>query len=509
MPSLADPSSMQVPVLTFEIADEAAMVRFAEDIAAILKPGDLFCLSGDLGAGKSTFTRALLRAFADDPHLEVPSPTFTLVQTYDLPRMTVSHLDLYRLEDPEEVEELGLEELLETGAAFVEWPEKGEGELPADCVWMTIEGGDEDMRRVTIDSRLEGFAERLKRTQVIRDFLLRSGRGLGKRRHLTGDASARSYEKIHLEDKTVILMNSPALYAEAELGAELSYSQIVHLAQDIRAFVTVGKVLRDKGFGAPEILAEDFENGLLLLEDLGGEGVLQSDGSPDPERYAVATRLLARMHEEDWPREAPVGNSEMHRLEDYSVRAMLAEADLFLDWYVPEMTGADAPDALREEFHGLWQKAFDAIADTPKAWVLRDYHSPNLIWQGDRNDLDRIRLIDYQDAVMGPQAYDVASLLLDARVDVPEELETELFQTYVKARKEQNPAFDDEAFQAAFSVMAAQRVTKILGIFVRLARRDGKPGYLKHLPRMNAYLDRALAHPVLFDLKQWFERNRP
>ncbi|MEP3256261.1 MAG: phosphotransferase, partial [Roseibium sp.] len=153
--------------------------------------------------------------------------------------------------------------------------------------------------------------------------------------------------------------------------------------------------------------------------------------------------------------------------------------------------------------------ALDNIADAQQGWVLRDYHSPNLLWREDRQGLDRLALIDFQDAVIGPVAYDVASLLLDARVEVPEDLEAALFETYVETRKKQNLTFDGVAFKAAYAVMAAQRVTKILGIFVRLARRDHKPVYLAHLPRMNAYLDRALDHPVLSDLKLWYDRNRP
>ncbi|NVK35691.1 MAG: tRNA (adenosine(37)-N6)-threonylcarbamoyltransferase complex ATPase subunit type 1 TsaE [Rhodobacteraceae bacterium] len=493
------------------IENEAAMRRLADDLAAILQPGDLICLSGDLGAGKSTLVRAVLRALADDEALEVPSPTFTLVQSYDLPRLQVSHLDLYRLEDPEEVEELGLTELLETGAAFVEWPEKGEGSLPEQAIWIRIEGGEDDHRNVSLHSELPGFEERFERSTAIRNFLQSAGWGDAKRRHLTGDASARSYEKVHLNGKTRVLMNSPALYTDEKLGAELSYSQIVHLAKDIRPFVAVGQALKDQGFGSPEIYAADLTDGLILLEDLGPEGVLRKDGTPDPERYHVATELLAALHNVDLPEIITLDpeSGDRYELPVFSDEAFLAEASLFLDWYVPEMTGKPASQELRAEFETLWRVALGKIANTQKTWVLRDYHSPNLIWQASQKGLDRIRLIDFQDALIGPTAYDVASLLFDARVDVPETLERDLYQTYVKARAQQDRGFDEMAFQTAYAVMAAQRITKILGIFVRLARRDHKPAYLKHLPRMNAYLDRALAHPVMTDLKQWFERNRP
>src|SRR4029453_1046105 len=128
--------------------------------------------------------------------------------------------------------------------------------------------------------------------------------------------------------------------------------------------------------------------------------------------------------------------------------------------------------------------------------VLRDYHSPNIIWRAQRRGADRLGLIYFQDALIGPSAYDVASLGMDARVTVPEEIERRVVEAYVRARSAAGP-FDRAAFELAYATMAAQRNSKILGIFVRLHRRDGKPAYLKHLPRIRAYLRRALAHPAL------------
>ncbi len=496
------------PDLKITLADEAATVRFADDLAAILQPGDLICLSGDLGAGKSTLARALLRSLADDPALEVPSPTFTLVQTYELPRFPVSHFDLYRLEEPEELEELGLDELLETGAALVEWPELGGDLLPGSRVWLQLAGDDGDSRALSVSFEGTDFAKRLERSRAIRAFLNVSGWPDAGRRYLKGDASARTYERICGSSRVSVLMNSPALYAERDLCAELSYSEIVHLAQDVRPFVAIGRELKKRGYGAPDIYASDLGQGFLLLEDLGDDGVLKN-GSPDPERYEEATRLLAKMHGEDWPVEVPLEGGATYRVPAYTRSAMLAEADLFLDWYVPEMTGAEASAALRQEFHALWGQVLDRTLDAQTGWVLRDYHSPNLLWLAGREGLDRIGLIDFQDAVIGPVAYDVGSLLFDARVEVSQPLEASLLRTYVEARKQQAKDFDETGFKAAYAVMSAQRITKILGIFVRLARRDGKPVYLDHLPRMNAYLDRVLAHPVLSDLKLWYDRNRP
>jgi aminoglycoside/choline kinase family phosphotransferase len=150
-----------------------------------------------------------------------------------------------------------------------------------------------------------------------------------------------------------------------------------------------------------------------------------------------------------------------------------------------------------------------AVAAEP-TWVLRDYHSPNLLWLPQRdNDIARIGVLDFQDALIGPAAYDVASLLQDARVDVPEAMEMALLGRYVRARRNDDTGFDPSGFTLLYATLAAQRATKILGIFARLDRRDGKPQYLRHMPRLWNYLGRALAHPALAPLRAWYAANVP
>ena len=139
--------------------------------------------------------------------------------------------------------------------------------------------------------------------------------------------------------------------------------------------------------------------------------------------------------------------------------------------------------------------------------MLRDYHSPNLLWLPEREDVARIGVLDFQDALIGPAAYDVASLLQDARVDVPEAMEVALLSRYVRARLSDNRNFDTAAFTQLYATLAAQRATKILGIFARLNRRDGKSQYLRHMPRIWNYLQRSLSHPALAALKTWYDAN--
>lgn len=494
--------------LRLETKDEAETRLLAEDVAMILKAGDVVCLSGDLGAGKSTFARALIRALADDELLEVPSPTFTLVQSYELPRFDVAHLDLYRLEEPDEIEELGLADLLQTGAALIEWPEMASEFLPQDALWVQISQPDADAGRRLFGfySSREDWQDRIARTQDTRSFLRTAGFGNAGRRFLAGDASLRTFESIADAEGKRVLMQWP--FREGGVPENVrAYMKSVHLAEDCRSVLAIGMELRERGLRAPETIAADPEKGLVLLEDLGRETIVV-DGKPDPERYEVAVDVLATMHSQTWPDAVDLPEGGRYGLQSYSDSALIAEASLFLDWYVPETGKVPVDAVLRKDFEALWQEALNGIADAQRGWVLRDFHSPNLLWQQGAEGTDRIGLIDLQDTVIGPVAYDVASLLLDARTDIGVELETRLYDAYVRQMETLLPGFDRQGFSRAYSVMAAQRITKILGIFVRLARRDGKPSYLSHLPRMLGYLDRVFDRPGMSELKDWYGQFR-
>src|SRR5579871_2645992 len=191
--------------LTVDLPDEAATIALAEDVAACLERGDLVALSGPLGAGKTAFARALIRALADDPGVEVPSPTFTLVQTYAAGRLTVAHFDWYRLADPGELDEIGLDDALAEGASLVEWPERAPGRLPEARLdlGLALAGAG----RTASLAAIGPLAGRLRRSRAIRAFLDRAGWPGAVRRHLQGDASTRRYERIRRGEGTAVLMD--------------------------------------------------------------------------------------------------------------------------------------------------------------------------------------------------------------------------------------------------------------------------------------------------------------
>ncbi len=243
-------------------------------------------------------------------------------------------------------------------------------------------------------------------------------------------------------------------------------------------------------------------------DDTRGAGAtvqpMNSQIAPIAERYVEAARLLAALHAAPWAAELPLPGGATHIVPPFDRPAMLVEVGLLLDWYVPHATGHPAPGGLRDAFAATWNALIDRLAQAEQSIVLRDYHSPNLIWRGERAGLDRLGLLDFQDAMIGPAAYDVASLAWDARVDVEPRLSAAVIEAYAGARGER---FDRAGFEEALAIMSAQRNSKILGIFVRLDRRDGKPQYLRHLPRIRAYLRAAFAHPALAALSALYAEH--
>ncbi len=500
---------MNEPHKSWEIvvANEEATRELARDLAFAIAPGDVIALSGELGSGKTALARAIIRALAGDATLEVPSPTFTLMQVYELPRFPVVHADLYRINTLAELSELGWEEASLGAAVLVEWPEKAGPLLQTERLEIHLalvpELGPEH-RRI----RLTGiglWAERLARLRAEHSLFSASGFGNARRVHIQGDASTRSYERLLFDDGSAILMKAPASKDGPPIRLGRSYGEIAKLAQNMEPFVALSRGLRARGFSAPEIYAADLHSGLLLIEDLGTEGVV-SGTPPEPieERYAAAIDVLAALHTQELPSALPVAPRIEYQIPRYDLEAFLIEAELLIDWYLPHRGIRSVDATAREIFRALWREALIEPLGQPTTWVLRDYHSPNLLWLPERQGIQRIGLLDFQDALIGPAAYDVASLLMDARCTVSAEIEVRLLSRYVIGRQMADPAFDHVRFAAEYMIMGAQRATKILGIFARLDRRDGKPQYLRHMPRVWHYLVHALEHPSLSAVKAWY-----
>jgi N-acetylmuramate 1-kinase len=204
----------------------------------------------------------------------------------------------------------------------------------------------------------------------------------------------------------------------------------------------------------------------------------------------------------------PLRGGGTYTVPPYDIGAQLIEIDLLSSWFWPYIQGSVIPQDAKAEFDALWTELLPATQGDHRVWALRDYHSPNLIWMPEREGLKRVGLIDTQDCLMGHPAYDLASMLQDARVDIDFGFADDLYEHYCGLRMKQG-RLDRAELDLAYAILGAQRATKILGIFARLSKRDGKHGYLRHIPRVSRYLERNLAHPSLSRLKAWYDRHMP
>jgi aminoglycoside/choline kinase family phosphotransferase len=309
-------------------------------------------------------------------------------------------------------------------------------------------------------------------------FLAGVGWRAASRVPLAGDASFRRYIRLIGGDRGAVLMDAPPPQ------------------ENVQAFVHMARYLKDRGFSAPVVLAADETVGFALLEDLGDDLYLRvlADGADAELLYGAAVDLLVALQAGVLPEGVP----------PYDETLLLDEARLFIDWYLPALTGAEAAREDRQAFDALWREALGDLADQPIVPVLRDYHADNLMWLADRHGIARVGLLDFQDAVIGPPAYDLVALLEDARRDVEALLAEAMIARFVAAT-----GADEIAFRRAYAVLGAQRNTKIIGIFTRLWRRDGKSRYLDMIPRVWRHLERDLGHPTLTRLRAWLDDRVP
>ena len=296
--------------------------------------------------------------------------------------------------------------------------------------------------------------------------------------------------------------------ASAEERRALGYNAVARLAgADCARFAAVADWLRGHGLAAPDIIAADHPQGFVILEDLGDAlfADVLADGADERALYKAAVEVLAKIHAHD----APPALSPDKPLFDFDATALVAETDLLTEWFLPLALGRTATDAEVAEHRALWRAALAGIGAARKVFVHRDYHAQNLLWLPQRDGVARVGLIDFQDAVAGSAAYDLISLTEDARRDVIPEIAEAATVHYLATMRAQGTPVEEAAFRREMAVMAAQRNAKIVGIFARLYKRDGKPRYLAYLPRVWGYLERDLAHPALADLRAWYDRVIP
>tara|TARA_R110000868_G_scaffold778_2_gene5676 strand:- start:7014 stop:8027 length:1014 start_codon:yes stop_codon:yes gene_type:complete len=321
------------------------------------------------------------------------------------------------------------------------------------------------------------------RTAEIENFLASAGWAGADHATLAEDASFRRYERVTRSGECAVLMDAPP-------GKE-----------DVKPFLRIARQLAALGFSAPGILAEDTASGFLLLEDLGDATFtrLLDAGADAAPLYEMATDVLTGLHRLPPDEAIPAG------VPAYSDALLVDEATLLTDWYLPAVTGSATPEEVNAGYRDVWAGLVPQARGVPETLVLRDFHVDNLIRIAGRDGVAACGLLDFQDAVAGPVSYDFVSLVEDARRDVDDALRADLRNRYLAAF----PGLSADAFDTSCAILGAQRHCKVLGIFTRLRDRDGKDGYLHHVPRLWRLLERAAGHPSLAPLKRWLDTHIP
>ena len=299
---------------------------------------------------------------------------------------------------------------------------------------------------------------------------------------LQGDASFRRYFRLSGPGGRAMLMDAPPPQ------------------EDVRPFQNIAAILAGLDLSAPLIHAADAQAGFLLLEDLGDATYtrLIAAGHDEAALYRLAGDTIATLHDR-----FALANTDS--VAPYDDAVFLREAALLADWYLPEVNGSPTRDSVREDYLARWAAILPNARNVPESLILRDYHIDNLMLLPDRPGVRACGLLDFQDALIGPVTYDIGSLIEDARRDVSPAVADAVIERYLSARA----AIDRDAFARSVAILGAQRHAKVIGIFCRLMRRDGKPVYLKHLPRLWRLLERQLAHPALAPIRDWFDTTIP
>ena len=332
------------------------------------------------------------------------------------------------------------------------------------------------------------------RNDAIDHFLRRAGWGDAARRNLAGDASFRRYERVEKPDgRTAILMDAPPPQ------------------ENIRPFIGVARHLTRLGLSAPAILAPDVGPGLMLIEDLGDDSfnrVLDADPAMAVHLYEAAVDALVALRMAPAPGRSRFVDGTDHAVRAYDAAAFAAGPAVLIDWHAKALRLDLEPEA-GAAYASIWADLWRALPREKPVLMLRDYHADNLLWLPGRKGVARVGLLDFQDATLGPAAYDLISLIEDARRDVDPALADALKARYAAGAARLDPGFDRGAFEMACAIMAAQRNSRIAGVFVRLWKRDGKARYLDFLPRVWRHLERDLRHPALANLRAWYDHYMP
>lgn len=470
---------------------------FTENLCKIIESNDVILLNGKIGSGKTTLARHIINQILQIDISEITSPTFNLYQVYENNNQKINHYDFYRIENDIDLQEIDLEDSLGEGITIIEWADKYQNYLPDS--YLEIEILEIDCFRTYKLRGCGSFKNRINKHNSLVSFLSKFKKPIIKVEKIQGDASKRIYKRIQTKEESLILM----IYDEKEKKENPS-----KLSEQIHDYVSICQYLSDINIRVPKIYAVDYKNQFLIQEDFGdlkySEIFLKEDFR---KLYEPAIDTLINIAKNECPKNIKTDQA-IYKFEDYDKNIYLSEVNIFIDWYWPYVKGSVCIDDIKLEFLEIWKNLLDKISDD-KSLVLRDFHSPNLIFQPHGNGIGKCGVIDFQDALIGHPLYDLVSLAQDARVSIKLDQEFFLIEYYMKNLNFKNYQFNNHEFMNQYNILGAQRALKILGVFARLSMAYQKHEYLIHIPRILDYINRNIRNESLTSLSSWLTKNFP
>lgn len=469
--------------------------KLAKELAPLLNVGGVMTLNGQIGAGKTTLAKLIIQQLTQTPLEDIVSPTFNLYHTYNKGSLEIAHYDFYRIESEMELHEIDLNESFTDKICIIEWADKFKDLLPKDRIEIFI--NHTKNKRVYRINPLGKFREVVSNRARIENFLVGLDINFTELQRLPGDASKRNYYRVMSSDNTMILMDATQ---ESDIKSKTG------LNNGIDDFIKIQEYLDSIEVRVPKLIVRNKIDSIILEEDLGEYAYTDMLTKENYQKlYNPAIKTLIHISNINHPKNIST-SSRPHYLKEFDLDIYLNEAETFIDYYWPFIHGKQCNADKKREFTHIMAEVYSNLTND-KTLMLRDFHSPNLLFLENENGFRKCAVIDFQDALFGHPLYDLVSLTNDARITIDEYQEKYLIGLYKKDFPFKNFQFDDSSFMQQYHILGVQRSIKILGIFARLAILETNQNYLVHMPRVICYIKRIMQSGSVQTLACWLNQN--
>ena len=469
--------------------------KLSKELAPLLNEGGVVTLNGQIGAGKTTLAKLIIQQLTQTPLEDIVSPTFNLYHTYNKDNLEIAHYDFYRIESEMELHEIDLNESFTDKICIIEWADKFRDFLPKDRIEIFIKCTKNE--RVYRINPLGKFREVVSNRAKIENFLGGLDINFTELQRLPGDASKRNYYRVMSSDNTMIVMDATQ---------KSDIKNKTGLTNGIDDFIKIQEYLNSIDVRVPKLIARNKIDNIILEEDLGEYSYTDMLTKENYQKlYNPAIKTLIHISNINHPKNIST-KSNPHYLKEFDLNIYLNEAEIFIDYYWPFIHGKQCNADKKQEFTHIMEEVYSNLTND-KTLMLRDFHSPNLLFLENENGFRKCAVIDFQDALFGHPLYDLVSLTNDARITIDEYQEKYLIGLYKKDFPFNNFQFDSLSFMQQYHILGVQRSIKILGIFARLAILEANQNYLVHMPRIICYIKRIMQSGSIQALACWLNQN--